>query len=178
VISGREPIPISAQGYFYVHRTGLVDHIVVYDYWDPDRYYERVLSNPEKYEEEVEMLMRNMQYFMDREKVLINGKYSPVQVTGVEIGLRGKPELPYIVFLMEFRGELVKGLNTYENYYEEEEAGYGYIVYWFFPENTRVVKAELGVPYYVEANGRVLFFRVKPGIRVGGREAIYFRIED
>jgi len=174
----REPIPIYAQGFFYVHRSGLVDHIVIYDYWDPERYYESVLNDPEKYEEEVETLMENMQYFMDREKVLINGKEAPVHVTGVEIGLRGRPELPYIVFLMEFRGELRKGLNIYENYYEEEEVDYGYIVYWFFPENTRVVKAELGVPYYVEADGRVLFFRVKPQTRVGGREAIYFRIEE
>ena len=173
-----EPIPIYGQGFFYMHENGLVDQIIVFDYWDPDRYYESVLNDPEKYEKEIEKLMTNMQYYLDREKVLINGREAPPRVTSVEIGLRGRPELAYIVFLIEFRGELKRGLNVYENIYEEEEAEYEYIVYWFFPEKARVVKAEIGVPYYVEGDGRILFFRVKPGTRVGGREAIYFRLEE
>ncbi len=169
--------PLYAHGYFYMHETGLVDQVIVFDYWDPDRYYWKLLSKPTLLEEERQMLADNMQYYLDKEKVLINDIEAPPRVIDVEIGVRGKPELPYIVFLIEFKGELRKGLNKYENIYEEEVAEYEYIVFWFFPENAKIVKAELGVPYFVEPNGRTLFFRVKPGTRVGGREAIYFRIE-
>lgn len=173
----REPIPIYGQGLFYMHPDGLVDQVVIFDYWDPGRYYESILRDAEKLKREEEKLIDNMQYYLDQERVLINGIEAPPQVTSVEIGLRGKPELAYIVFLIEFRGQLKRGINVYENIYEEEEAEYEYIVYWFFPENARVVRAEVGVPYSIESGGRILFFRVKPGTRVGGREAIYFRIE-
>ncbi|ABN69539.1 conserved hypothetical protein [Staphylothermus marinus F1] len=169
--------PLYAHGYFYMHETGLVDQVIVFDYWDPDRYYWKLLSKPMKLEEERMFLANNMQYYLDQEKVLINGVEAPPKVVDVEIGVRGKPEIAYIVFLIEFKGELKEGLNIYENIYEEEEAEYEYIVYWFMPENARIVKAELGVPYRVEPNGRVLFFRVKPGTRVGGREAIYFEVK-
>ncbi|MET1160856.1 MAG: hypothetical protein ABWW65_07840 [Thermoprotei archaeon] len=172
-----EPIPIYGQGFFYMHSNGLVDQVVVFDYWDPDRVYAKILSDRIRLEREIKKLMDNMQYYLDQEEVLINGADASPQVTSVEIGLRGKPELAYVVFLIEFRGELKRGINVYENIYEEETAEYEYIVYWFFPENMRVIKAEVGVPYRIESNGRILFFRVKPGTRVGGREAIYFRVE-
>lgn len=172
-----EPIPIYGQGFFYVHRSGLVDQLIVFDYWDRSGYYERVLANREEYEAEVESLAENMQYYLDQERVSINGVRARPTVTGVEIGLRGRPELAYIVFTIEFRGEVRPGLNVYENVYEEEEAEYEYAVYWFFPERSRVVSVEVGVPYRVDRSGRVLFFRVKPGTIVGGREAIQFEVE-
>lgn len=173
-----EPIPLYAHGYFFLHMSGLVDQIIVFDYYDPECVYSKIISSRGQYISEIDRLMRNMQYFLDQETVLINGVETTPTVTSVEIGLRSKPEYAYIVFTIEFRGELKHGLNTYENIYEEEEAEYEYIVYWFFPEKTRIVKAELGVPYRVDASGRVLFFKVKPGTKIGGREAIYFRIEE
>ncbi len=159
-----------------MHRNGLVDQIIVFDYWDPDHYYVEVLENKELYRKEAEKLMNNMQYYLDQEKVLINGVEAPPEVVDVLIGLRGRPETPYILFHIVFRGELKRGLNIYEDLYEEEVSEYEYIVYWFFPENMKIVKAEIGVPYLVGSDGRVLFFKVPPGTRVGGREAIYFRL--
>ncbi len=173
----REPKPLYAHGFFTMHETGLVDQIVVFDYLDESRYYWNLKRDKDKFEREIRMLADNMQYYLDQEKVLINGVEAPPRVVDVEIGFRGKPELPYILFLIEFKGELKKGMNLYENIYEEEIAEYEYIVLWNLPENAKFVKAELGVPYRVEPNGRSIFFRVKPGVKVGGREAIYFRIE-
>lgn len=172
-----EPIPIYAEGLFFMHQNGFVDQIVVFDYWDPGRYYWKLLKREKMLMEEIQRLMLNMQYYLDREKVLINGEEAPPRVVDVDIGVRGKPELAYIVFHIVFQGNLRKGINVYENIYEEEEAEYEYIVYWFFPQNTRIVKAEVGVPYEVRGEGRTLFFKVKPGMRVGGREAIYFKID-
>ncbi len=176
-MSSKEPKPLYAQGFFTMHETGLVDQIIVFDYIDESRYYWEISKNKEKLEKEIKMLADNMQYYLDQEKVLINGEETPPKVVDVEIGFRGKPELPYIIFLIEFKGELKKGVNIYENIYEEEIAEYEYIVVWHLPENAKFLKAELGVPYRVEPNGRSIFFRVKPGTKVGGREAIYFRID-
>ncbi|OYT38941.1 MAG: hypothetical protein B6U89_04965 [Desulfurococcales archaeon ex4484_58] len=172
-----EPQPIYGFGFFYMHRSGLVDQIIIFEYWDPDHYYEEVIRNEDKLRGEIEKLFSNMQYYLDQEKVLINGIDADPRVVSVDIGLKGKPEIAYIVFHIVFKGELKRGVNVYENIYEEEIAEYEYVVYWFFPENVKVLRAEVGVPYYIENDGRTLFFKVKPGTRVGGREAIYFQLE-
>ncbi len=170
----KEPQPVYAEGFFHLRRTGLVDQVVVFDYYDPDRYYYRVLRHKLRLKQEKENLMNNMQYYLDMERVLINGKDANPRVIHVDIGLRGKPENPYIVFLIEFKGELVRGLNTYENIYEEEVAEYPYTVYWIFPEDSAPVEAEVGVPYRIA--GRILYFHVPRGTHVGGYEKIVFEI--
>ncbi len=172
-----EPTPLYAMGFFTMHESGLVDQVIVFDYHDPSHYYWELSKKPGRLDREKRMLLENMQYYLDQEKVLINGEEAPPQVTHVEIGFRGRPELPYIIFLIEFRGELKKGMNSYVNIYEEETAEYDYIVAWLLPESARVIRAELGVPYSIESGGRSLVFRVKRGTRVGGREAIYFKID-
>ncbi len=174
----KEPEPIYAQGYFIVHRIGLFNQIVIFDYYDPDQYYWGVLRNASRLKREQETLMKNMQYFLDQEKVLINGVETKPVVKNVEIGIRGKPTLSYIVFYIEFEGELVKGLNIYENLYEEEVSEYDYVVYWIFPWNIRVVEADVGVQYSVLNDGRLLIFHVPKGTRVGGYEKIVFEVHE
>jgi len=93
------------------------------------------------------------------------------------LGSGGDTRRPYILFIVTFKGNLVKGLNTYENYYEEEVAEYDYEVVWVFPAKARVVEADLGVPYKVEAGGRVLRFNVRKGTRIRGFEKILFEID-
>jgi len=171
----REPKPIYAQGFFHLRGNGLVDQTIIFDYYDPDNYYHRLLRQRLRLRQELEILKNNMQYYLDQERVLINGVDASPKVVHVEIGVRGKPDLAYIVFLIKFKGELVRGLNTYENIYEEEIVDYDYTVYWIFPENTRVIEAELGVPYNVYSD-RILFFKVPRGTRVGGYEKIVFEV--
>lgn len=175
-MSRREPEPIYAQGFFIVHRSGLFNQIIVFDYYDPDQYYWSVLKNRSRLEKEVKMLAENMQYFLDQEKVLINGVETRPVVKNVEIGVRGKPTISYIVFYIEFEGELLRGLNIYENLYEEEVCEYDYIVYWIFPWDMRVVEADVGVSYNVLNDGRLLIFHVPKGTRVGGYEKIVFEV--
>lgn len=169
--------PIYAQGFFYVHESGLVDQLIVFDYEDPDRYYAELIKSKEKFAQEIENLWSNMQYYLDQEKVIINGEEALPTVINVDVGFRGRFENPYILFYIVFKGELRKGLNTYENYYEEEAAEYDYTVTWFFPLNAKVVKAEVNASYVLEANGRILFFKVRKGTKIGGREKIVFEIK-
>jgi hypothetical protein len=171
----REPEPLYAQGFFIMHETGLVDQILVFDYIDKDKYYWNLFRDRSRLEREKKMLMDNMQYFLDQEKVYINDKEAPPQVINIELGFRGKPILPYIVFNIVFSGELRRGVNRYVDIYGEEEAEYDYTVQWLFPEGATVIEAKLGVDYTVEASGRQLVFHVKKGMRIGGREEIVFR---
>jgi len=172
-----EPFPVFANGFFTVQDNGVFNELIVFEYYDPDGYYASVASDQDRLDEELGTLSRNMQFYLDLEKVLVNGSESPPTVLNVSIGFRGDTRRPYILFIVTFKGNLVKGLNTYENYYEEEVAEYDYEVVWVFPAKARVVEADLGVPYKVEAGGRVLRFNVRKGTRIRGFEKILFEID-
>ncbi|WFO75299.1 hypothetical protein J4526_09600 [Desulfurococcaceae archaeon MEX13E-LK6-19] len=171
-----EPKPIYAQGFFVIHKHGLFNQIIIFDYYDPDNYYYKLLRRKNALAEEKEVLKNNMQYFLDQEKVLINGNESRPIVKDVEIGVRGRPDLAYIIFNIEFYGELTEGVNVYENIYEEEEVEYDYIVQWIIHEKGRFIDAELGVAYELRNNSRLLLFKVPRGTKVGGYEKIVFEL--
>lgn len=168
--------PIYALGLFFVRETGLIEQIVIFEYYDPDEEYRAILSDRVKYEEERSVLTKNMQYFLDQEDVRINETRVFPRVIDIEIGFRGEYTYPYITFIILFTGELKPGVNIYEDRYEPEEVEYDYRVYWFFPSRARVLKADLGVPYKLLDNGRILLFNVTKGSRIQGYERIEFEL--
>ncbi|MEM4548253.1 MAG: hypothetical protein QXP94_06035, partial [Thermofilaceae archaeon] len=134
--------PIHAYGFFSVSESLEVNQIVVYEYIDYNRYYASVAKDIDRLNVELERLAANMQRYLDREEVVINGDRLRPKVVGVNLGFRGDPEEPYLVFFIRFRGRPRKGLNYYENIYEEEVAEYPYEAYWFFPSNAKVEEVE------------------------------------
>jgi len=98
------------------------------------------------------------------------------KVVDIEIGFREDYKHPYISFFIVFLGEFKKGVNVYEDEYEAEVAEYPYTVYWVFPLKARVVSADLGVPYTILGNGRILSFTVPRGTRIRGYERIEFEL--
>ncbi|MEM2009486.1 MAG: hypothetical protein QXW45_06255 [Thermosphaera sp.] len=171
-----EPVPVYANGFFIVQEDGIFNEIILYEYYDPSQYYASIVENDERLEEEIELLTRNMQFYLDLEKVMVNGVESPPVVLNVSIGFRGSSTRPYVTFLISFKGKLVRGFNTYENYYDKEVAEYDYEVVWLFPVRARVIEADLGFPYLVEGGGRVLRFGVRKGSQIRGYEKIVFEL--
>jgi len=168
--------PIHAQGFFIVSRRGDINQIVIYDYYDPEHYYLNLLHRPLDYEEEIKKLAANMQYYLNQEKVLINGERVKPIVKTVSIEHRGFAEIAYITFTIYFKGKLHKGLNTYENIYEAEKAEYDYEVYWIFPPRSKVVEVDIAAEYEVLGDGNILLFWVRKGDRIRGYEKIVFSI--
>ncbi|WP_440059160.1 hypothetical protein ACSU1N_05070 [Thermogladius sp. 4427co] len=168
--------PIYGYGFFRVDLSGLVDETIVFLYYDPERLYARIRTSKRDLEKELRTLADNMQYYLDMEKVYINNQRVYPKVEHVEIGPTVKEEIAYIVYNISFKGILRKGLNTYVDEYEEETSEYEYIVYWLFPEGSRIVRASLDVPYNIIMYGRGLVFKVPKGVRLKGREEIVFEI--
>lgn len=171
----REPKPLYGTGFFHVRETGWIDEIVVFDYYDPDHYYYNLTV--EELSAEKERLARNMEFYLDLEEVKLNGKPCFPRVVNVDVGFRGSVEYPYVVFMISFKGELVRGVNVFEDVYEEEVAEYGYRVYWILPPRARFIEADVGVPYTITGGGRILSFSVEAGVRVRGYERIVFEVE-
>ncbi|MEM0198857.1 MAG: hypothetical protein QXX72_01055 [Desulfurococcaceae archaeon] len=168
--------PVYGLGLFFVRDTGLVEQVVIFDYYDELEEYKSIVKDPEKLENEKSMLATNMQHFLDQEDVRLNNEPTYPKVVDVEIGFRGDYKHPYIAFFIVFQGVLRKGLNVYEDRYEPETTEYDYRVYWFFPSRARVIRADLDVPYSLLNRGRILSFCVKTGTFLRGYERIEFEL--
>jgi len=96
-------------------------------------------------------------------------------VDDVFVAIRGDARRPYVEYLISFPAPLKKGVNTYENYYEEEVAEYDYEATWILPKNAKILSWEMGgrvetpEPY-------ILRILVNKGVRVGGREGFIFEL--
>ncbi len=174
---GLDVVPVYAQGIFTVSPTGLVNEILIFDYKDPGMYYQRAIEDG-TIDTELEKIAENMQYFLDQEKVYINGERVRPRVLDVAIAFRdGNPKRPYIEIVIKFEGKFKKGVNRYEDYYEEEVAEYPYEILWIFPENARIIDAEIAGEVEILGSGNILRVLVDEGTNVGGKETITFVME-
>lgn len=162
--------PIFARAFFNMDPLGSVTQYMVFYYRDPKAYYAGL--SREALRRELEAVRRNMQMFLDEEAISINGRRVEARVAHVDVGLISI-DLPYITFLIRFKGELRRGLNVYEDVYEEEVAEYPYEFLWLLPG--RVLRASMAGD--VRILGNILSVKVPAGAEVGGREAIEFYID-
>jgi hypothetical protein len=167
--------PLHAYGLFSVSERLEVHQVMIFEYLDYDRYYDSISKDLEKLNRELASAALNMQQYLDREEVVINGERVRPLVLGVNLGFRGDPEEPYLMFFVYFKGKPRRGLNYYENLYEEEVAEYPFEAYWFFPPNARVEEVECsGTSELVGEN--IVVIRVGEGERIAGYEKITFRL--
>lgn len=167
--------PISALGFFSVSRRLEIHQVVVFDYIDTSGEYAKLMKDEESAQQELRMLAANMQSFLDKEEVVINGLKVRPRVVGVDVGFRGSPEDVYIVFLIYFRGKPVKGENYYENVYEDEVAEYPIAAYWLFPPRSRVKSVEMSGEVSM-LGPNVVAVRIEEGEKIHGYERIIFTL--
>jgi hypothetical protein len=161
--------PIYGYGSFLMLSSGMVIEEVKFYYEDPNYYY--INLDEIKLKKEYNLLKKNMQNFLDEEIILINSKKTRAKVIDVDIGIV-KPNIPFIRFLIIFKGKLKKGINTYENIYDEEVTEYPYNVAWILPG--KVIR--VNISGIVKVEGNKVKVRVMKGVKVGGRESIVFSI--
>jgi len=165
--------PRYGYGLFNLDSTGEFRQKVIFFYWDPEMELYSVVSDSESREMELTSLRENMQFFVNSERIVVNGEEVKAKVVHVDVGFVGNPRRPFIEFLILFKGKLTRGVNRYENYYEAEEVEYDYRVTWVLPEGFRVLKADFGFPYKV-LDGRVVVINAKKGATTPGYEFMEF----
>ncbi|MCS7099150.1 MAG: hypothetical protein RMH84_05915 [Sulfolobales archaeon] len=167
--------PRYGYGFFSVDSSGEFRQKILFFYWDPDEELYYSVSTPQGRKLEIETMRKNMQTFLDLEKILVNKKEVKARVAHVEIGFLSSTKRPYVEFLIFFRGNVSEGINLYENHYEKEKVEYDYRVMWVFPENFKITRAEFGFPHYF-VDERIIYFDVKKGSEVPGYEFIEFLV--
>ena len=167
--------PLHAQCIFTVSRRGEFHQHLIYDYYDEEGYYARLLHKPRQYKEEMLRLAAAMQEELNQETVRINGVLAYPKVLAVSMEHRGSKQLPYIIWIIKFKGPLKRGVNIFENISEEEIAEYDYEVIWSFPTKTKILDVEVRGEHEI-LQGPTLMIWARKGTRVGGLERITFKL--
>lgn len=167
-------IPISGVAYFIVSENGNITEILDFSYLNEDLKYKKIMHDQLEFEDEVKTAWKNMQAFLDAEKIIINNKQVKSKVTFVDIIYRGLEEIPHILFFIDFGGPLKKGINTIETYTEKEKLEYDIEVFWKYPENTKIIEVETPMNYEIKKNFIILWSR--KGDIIGGYEKIVFQL--
>ncbi|MFO7835818.1 MAG: hypothetical protein R6V83_04115 [Candidatus Thorarchaeota archaeon] len=166
--------PVHAFSFFSVSTSGEVHEMLTYEYDDPEGYYKGVLRDDDLLRSEAEKLGGNMQYFLDKERVEINGQKVKSVVNYVDIFTKGDTEVVSVVYLIDFAGHLETGLNRIETWIEEETAPYDFEIIWRFPVGTQVVDVDTLLDYEIY-NDKIVLWALD-GQEVGGYERMEFEL--
>lgn len=166
--------PLHAESFFSVAKSGEIHERLCYEYTDPDHYYQRVLQEEDRFRKEIENLSANLQYYLDKERVEING--SPVRslVHYADIFLKGESDVVAVMYLIDFSGRFTPDANRIETWLEEETAPYDFEIVWRFPIGTRQITIESLLDYEVYDSIVVLW--AEEGDDVGGYEKMEFNL--
>ncbi|NVM54852.1 MAG: hypothetical protein HWN66_14205 [Candidatus Helarchaeota archaeon] len=166
-------IPTHASSFFSISRDGEFHQLLQYDYYDPDEYYSRL--ERDDFLEEIRKLWLNMQNYLEEETNKVNGVMVYPKVEFCDIQFRGRPQNPFIIWTITFKGDFQIGLNKYETKTDEEELEYDCYVIWQFPEKTKkILKVDTKLYYDIFGNRIVLWG--EKGMKIGGFERIHFEL--
>ncbi|MBN2153112.1 MAG: hypothetical protein JW839_16790 [Candidatus Lokiarchaeota archaeon] len=175
-VHARSVIQISHRG------DGVVDfsQVLEYDYEDisgTNVYHRRVSSDPRFVKEELSVLERNMQSFLDDETNVVNGERVFPRVLTAFIAFRGGPSHPVCTWLVAWSADVgLGGTYVYEARVEAATLEYGVESIYTLPLNARVVGIESSLPYD-NAIKNVIVFRGAKGDKVGEVERLSWIIE-
>jgi hypothetical protein len=164
--------PVHADSFYSVSSTGEIHERLCFEYLDMDRYYSKVLRDERLLADEVEKLAGNLQFFLDKERVEINGMDAKSKVDYCDIFLKGTTDVVAVVYLIDFAGHLHKGSNKIETWVEEEAAPYDFEILWRFPRGTRITEIETILEYEIYED--ILSLWALEGEDVGGYERMIF----
>jgi len=168
-------VPVFAHAFFSVSHDGEFHQLLTYDYYDPDEYYLNLESNPEEYEKEIEKLWLNMQGFLEEETNKVNSETVYPKVIYTDIQFRGSENMPFILWVISFKGEFKKGENVYQTVTEEEVLEYDCDAIWTFPEDCEILSVTTPMDYEIMDN--ILLLWARKGDKIGGHEEIRFKIK-
>jgi len=168
--------PLHGHAFFTINYSGAFSQILVFDYYDPDKFYYSLLHDDEKYRSTMEELLASMNQLLSQEEIRVNGERAEAEALTVNLDFRGEAEKPAITFYIEFDGKLKPGEeNVYECSYEPGVAEYDYEVYWILPDGSRVISVKTSTEYEIYG-GRFLVMWARRGDRYDGYEKIVFTL--
>ncbi len=169
-------IPVHAESFFSVSISGEIHERLCFEYLDPDGHYKGITHDESLLAKETEKLAANMQYYLDRERVEINSQKVKSIVRYIDVFPKGDSEVVGVVYLIDFAGRFVSGVNKIETWLEEEVAPYDFEIIWRFPMGTKIVEIDSLLDFEIY-NDFVTLWALE-GVDVGGYERMEFILPD
>lgn len=166
--------PVHASSFFSVSQTGEIHEQLSFEYLDIEGYYRKVIRDEKLLAKEVEKLVDNMQYFLDKERVEINSERVKSRVDYCDIFLKGDTDVVSVIYLIDFTGKFTDGRNVIETWLEEEQAPYDFEILWRFPLGSKIVEVETIMEF--EIYNDIISLWAMDGDEVGGYEKIVFEL--
>jgi hypothetical protein len=164
--------PIHADSFFSVSSSGEIHERLCYEYLDMSNYYRKVLRSEKLLADEIEKLAGNLQEFLEKERVEINGERIKSRVNYCDIYLKGDTDVVGVVYIIDFAGRFHKDMNRIETWLEEEIAPYDFEILWRFPVGSKVTEIETILEF--EIYGDIVSLWAMEGEEVGGYEKMVF----
>jgi hypothetical protein len=168
--------PVHADSFFSVAASGEIHERLAFEYYDPDGYFRRVNQDDALLKEEIRKIATNMQFYLDKERVEINGVRVRSVVEYVDIFPKGKSDVVGVVYLIDFAGRFEEGVNKIETWLEEEVAPYDFEIMWRFPSGTKITEIETLLDF--EIYDSLVTLWALDGSEVGGYERMEFILPD
>ena len=166
--------PVHASSFFSVSNTGEIHERLNFEYLDMEGYYRKVIRDENLLATEVEKLVGNMQFFLDKERVEINSERVRSKVDFCDIYPKGKTDVVSVIYLIDFTGKFTEGHNVIETWLEEEQAPYDFEILWRFPVGTKIVEVETTMDFDIYDD--IISLWAIDGDDVGGYEKIVFEL--
>ena len=166
-------IPLNAEADFYVSKNG-ISELLVYNYLDEKNVYQKLCAT-ENYDNEMNRIKDNMQFYLDQDTVLVNHEEKRMKLSEVDLKFKdGLPEYPQLNFMILIRCKLKDGNNVIEFDMEDEIAPYDFLSKYHFPHGSEIVEVESLLSFKIIENKIIM--TAKKGDRVGGYEKIVFNV--
>ena len=166
--------PVHASSFFSVSKTGEIHERLNFEYLDLEGYYRKVVRDEKLLRKEVEKLVDNMQFFLDKERVEINSERVKSQVDFCDIYPKGDTDVVSVVYLIDFTGKFLEEQNIIETWLEEEEAPYDFEILWRFPIGSKITEVETTMDFDIYDD--IISLWAIEGDEVGGYEKIVFKL--
>ena len=167
-------VPLNAEADFYVSKNG-ISELLVYNYLDEKNVYQKLCAS-ENYDNEMNRIKDNMQFYLDQDTVLINHEEKRMKLSEVDLKFKdGLPEYPQLNFMILIRCTLKDGNNVIEFDMEDEIAPYDFLIKYHFPHGSKIVEVESLLSFKIIDNNKIIM-TAKKGDRVGGYEKIIFKV--
>ncbi|MHA2425632.1 MAG: hypothetical protein ACXAEF_12655 [Candidatus Thorarchaeota archaeon] len=164
--------PIHAESFFSVSSSGEIHERLSFEYLDPEGHYLNVIGDHDLLLKEIQKLSINMQHFLDKERVEINGERVASIVRYTDIFPKGASKVVAVVYLIDFGGKLQPGPNKIQTWLEIETAPYDFEIIWRFPVGTKIGEIDTKLEYDIYRDLVVLW--AEEGMKVGGYELMEF----
>ncbi len=165
-------LPIHGNAIYHVNPFGVITETIYFDFFDPDEYYSSLTHNLKAHQEEISILWRNMQYFLDHELIFINNSRCTQDVVYVNYDHHGDSVSPYIYFVIHICGPPFQSHNIVLSDICIDQAEYDFEIVWAFPPGAQINGVSTQLEH--ETIGPILNLWGRKGDQVGGQESIEF----